>query len=106
MKPRSQSISSTQDPVDALEAHAGEIEERERALDAREQLIRALESRLEDSRRRLEERLQQVKSAPSAGFRSEFRVADIDDGYFHAGSNLYEDEWWSHQLGKTPPIAA
>jgi len=91
---------------DALDARVAEIEERERALAAREQLIRALESRLDDSRRRLEERLQQVKSAPRASFRDEFRVAAIDGEYFHAGSHLHEDEWWSRQLGKTPSIAA
>ena len=123
MKTRSRSISTTADPYgaqaeeaarlaetnfrEAAARRAAEIEERERAVAAREQLIRALENRLEESRRRLEERLQQVKDRPlAAGYRPEFRVPSIDEGYFDAGSNVDEDAWWSRQLGKTPCIAA
>ena len=94
---------------EAAARRAAEIEERERAVAAREQLIRALENRLEESRRRLEERLQQVKQyrpATGGGYRPEFRVQSVDDGYFDAGSNVDEDAWWSRQLGKTPCIAA
>jgi hypothetical protein len=123
MKTRSRSISTT-DPYgaqaeqaarlaegnfrEAAARRAAEIEERERAVAAREQLIRALENRLEESRRRLEERLQQVKDyRPLAGgYRPEFRVPSIDEGYFDAGSNVDEDAWWSRQLGKSPVLAA
>ena len=92
----------------SIDTRAAEIEERERAVAAREQLIRALENRLEESRRRLEERLQQVKDYRPAtgGYRHEFRVQSVDEGYFDAGSNVDEDAWWSRQLGKTPCIAA
>jgi hypothetical protein len=124
MRTRSRSISSTADPYgaqaeqaarlaesnfrEAAARRAAEIEERERAVAAREQLIRALENRLEESRRRLEERLQQVKDyRPLAGgYRAEFRVPSIDEGYFDAGSNVDEDAWWSRQLGKSPVLAA
>jgi multidrug efflux pump subunit AcrA (membrane-fusion protein) len=97
--------------LDALEvaARAAEIDERERALAAREQLIRALESRLEESRRRLEDRLEQVRSrpvVPGVYVPMSFHVPSIDEGYFEAGSNVDEDAWWSRQLGKPPQLAA
>jgi flagellar motility protein MotE (MotC chaperone) len=93
------------DSIDSIDARAAEIEERERAVAAREQLIRALENRLEDSRRRLEERLEQVKDRrPTAAV--DFRAATVDEGYFHAGSYVDEDAWWSRQLGKSPCLAA
>jgi hypothetical protein len=93
---------------EAAARRAAEIEERERAVAAREQLIRALENRLEESRRRLEERLQQVKEYRPAtgGYRPEFRVQSVDEGYCDAGSNVDEEAWWSRQLGKSPCLAA
>ena len=89
----------------ALDARLAELEERERAVAAREQLILALERRLELSRRRLEERLQQVRDRALFTVGS-FRVPSVDDGYFVAGSNSDEDEWWSRQLGKPPRLVA
>jgi hypothetical protein len=93
-----------------LDARAAELEERERAVAAREQLIQALERRLEDSRRRLEERLQQVKDrnafVPVQFTAVQFRVPTVDEGYFDAGSNADEDEWWSRQLGRRKPSIA
>ena len=91
-------------PLCDLDARTAELEERERALAAREQLIRALENRLEDSRRRLEDRLQQTKDRGSFTA-AHFRMPNIDDHYFDAGSNVNEDAWWSRQLGK-PSLAA
>jgi uncharacterized protein HemX len=123
MRTRSRSISAT-DPDgpqaeqaariaesnlrEAAAQRASEIEERERALAAREQLIRALENRLEESRRRLEERLQQVKEyrPGPGGYRPDFRLQSVDEGYFHAASDVDDDAWWSRQLGKAPCFAA
>jgi len=96
--------------ADSIEARAAEVAERERALEAREQLIRALENRLEESRRRLEERLEQmrVRHPATAGVYAavQFHVPSIDEGYFEAGSNADEDAWWSRQLGRPPRLAA
>ena len=36
----------------------------------------------------------------------QFRVQNVDEGYFDAGSNVDEEAWWSRQLGKSPCIAA
>ena len=102
------SLSTT--PLSDLDARAAELEERERAVAAREQLIQSLERRLDDSRRRLEERLAQVKDrnafAPVQFTAVQFRVPSVDDGYFDAGSNVDEDEWWSRQLGRRKPSLA
>jgi molecular chaperone GrpE (heat shock protein) len=91
--------------ADLAATKAAEIAERERALAAREEQIRALEQRLEDSRRRLQARLQTIQDRRSAP-RSEFRLPRVDNGYFDAGSNADEDEWWARQLGKQRVHAA
>jgi hypothetical protein len=107
---------------EAVESRAAELDERERALAAREQLIRSLEDRVDETRRRLDERLQKIKdrrayahAAPVPGFRSpsielrlssDFRVPSVNETYFGAGTNLDEDRWWSLQLGKNPSLAA
>jgi hypothetical protein len=89
---------------------AAEPEERERAVAAGKQLIQALERRLEDSRRRLEERLEQVKDrnafAPVQSAAVQFRVPTVDESYFDAGSNADEEQWWSRQLGRRKPSLA
>ena len=109
---RSNETKTASDPQDdALATRAAEIEERERALEAREALIRALENRLEDSRRRLEERMEQMRArrpVTTGVYLSgaEFHVPSIDEAYFDAGSNVDEDAWWSRQLGKPPRLAA
>jgi hypothetical protein len=87
-----------------VDVRLAELEERERAVAAREQLIRALEQRLEDSRRTLEQRLEQVKDRrafmPVHFTAVQFRVPTVDEGYFDAGSHIDEDACWSRQLGR------
>lgn len=87
-------------------ARAAELDERERALEAREQLIRALEARLEDSRRRLEERLEQVRYRAPGVASATFKVPSVDHDYFSVGSNVDEETWWRLQLGLPPKLAA
>jgi hypothetical protein len=104
---------------EAVEARTAELDERERALAAREQLIRSLEDRVDETRRRLDGRLQKIKdrrttAVPVPAFRlpsielklgSGFRVPSVNETYFDAGTHLDEDRWWSLQLGK-PSLAA
>jgi phage shock protein A len=78
-----------------------ELRQRERALAEREQLIATLEARLEHSRRRLEERLAQIKKekAPEP---ETFRLPAVAARYFDVGSYPFERDWWSQQLGFRP----